>query len=270
MCVSCVPELRDFYPGCRTFFVLIVCSCQSVRIATDVLFRSPFPVLRLFNIIRTHRRIVEGPISTCDKLLQVLVPNDPRNSMRSFCVDFWDQPFSYWLKPSEDVPEQRCHYISCILFDDDWPGDSAPRIDWLRKQIRVAEEDAGDAATIFALYIRFALRSARKDIWTLFVQTHPLLTVRSVSSGSGAPARVSLGRMLIRLANGGSGVQPSLDHLDNPVETLLNFVYESSPSNSTLADVGVAFFWTAIEQSADEVGQAVGMFPQVCRATIDF
>lgn len=129
----------------------------------------------------------------------------------------------------------------------------------------MAEEDADDAATIFALYIRFALRSARKDIWTLFVQTHPLLTVRSVSSGTGAPARVSLGRVLIRLANGGSGVPPPLDVLNNPVETLLNFVYERYHDNPTLADVGVAFFWTAIEQSADEVAQAVGLFPQVCR-----
>lgn len=130
----------------------------------------------------------------------------------------------------------------------------------------MAEEDADDAATVFALYMRFVLRSARKQIWTLFVQTHPLLTVRSTSAVSGPHARVSLGGMLIRLATGGSGVRPPLNPLDNPVQTLLNFVYENSHGNSTLTDVGVAFFWTAVEQSADEVSQAVGKFPQVRRS----
>lgn len=211
----------------------------------------------------THKRLVEGPIATCDKLIQILVPNDTTNSHRSFRVRFSDHPFKYWIKP-EAGPEHRCHYISSVLFDDDWPGDSAPRIDWLRKKIRVAEEDADDAATVIALYMRFALRSARKDIWSLFVQTHPLLTVSSASSGNAG--RVSLGRMLMRLASAGSYIEPSVDRLENPVENLLNFLYEKDSDilkKSALADVGVAFFWTAVEQSADEVAQAVGKFPQV-------
>jgi hypothetical protein len=152
-----------------------------------------------------------------------------------------------------------------VIFDDDYPGEDAPRIDWLKfSKISLEAEDADEAATLMALYIRFALRSARKELWTLIVQTHPLLTVTSTTRDS--PSRVSLGRMLRRLANGGSAVPPPAHRLNNSVEALLNFVNGDAAYSTDISDVGVSFFWTAVEESADEVSQAVGKFPQVCDA----
>lgn len=235
-------------------------------------------MLRLFRIVWTHKKLVEHTIARCDKVLENLVPNDPSNGRRSFEINFWGKhPFAYRLKPEENCSEPRCHYISSVIYDDDWPGDTAPRIDWLKfKRIKLEEEDAEDGAMMMALYIRFALRSARKELWSLFVQTHPLLTVVGSDSRSRVSGRVSLGRVLRRLANGSSGVKPPPLRAENPVEVLLNIVNGSPPEGTAenssgkvadigLADVGASLFWTAVELSADEVSQAVGKFPQVCR-----
>jgi hypothetical protein len=219
-------------------------------------------LLRLIRILHTHRRIVQGPIARCDEMLKELVPND--HVQRSFTINFLDRPLVHHIEPGPGVREARSHYLASVLFDDDFPGDEAPRVNWLRRTVSVDREDAQEAATLLALFIRFSLRSCRKELWSLIVQTHPLLTVPCPSESP--LGRVSLGRMLRRIINAGSALPPPQHVLANPVEELINMVngHATKKKDGTamgLADIGCAFFWTAVEESADEVAQVVGKFP---------
>jgi hypothetical protein len=98
-----------------------------------------------------------------------------------------------------------------------------------------------------ALYLRFSLRSPRIDLWSLICSTHPLVTAQR--------GRVSLGKMLVRLVNGGLGA-PSPRVVWNPVELLLN-------DDASFKEIGVSFFWIALEASAEEMSLAMSTFPPI-------
>jgi hypothetical protein len=98
-----------------------------------------------------------------------------------------------------------------------------------------------------ALYLRFSLRLPTIDLWSLICSTHPLVTAQR--------GRVSLGKMLVRLVEGGLGTpSPPVDQ--NPVELLLN-------GRPSLKKIGISFFWIALEASAEEMSFAMSTFPPV-------
>lgn len=143
------------------------------------------------------------------------------------------------------------------MLDDDFPSQDAPRVSWLRRRVEVSGEDIEDAATRFALFIRFALRSPRKQLWTLVCATNPLVTLPS--------GRISLGRALRRLMVGGCGIpnfaQKRMGSVVNPVEVLINNVNDTELKGAGLKEIGLSFFWLAVELSHDEIAFAVGKFP---------
>lgn len=203
-------------------------------------------LLRIRKILNAHKNIISGPVAAANVLISSILPEEAPVDLT---IHYFDRPHLNRIDISETQGMARFEYLSATLFDDDFPGDGTARIRWLSwtGHIEVVDEDAEEAATRLALFMRFALRSPRREFWTLICQTNPLIT--------SVPERVSLGKMLRRLIISGSNI-PTPKHVHpNPVEELLN-------DEISLEELGVAMFWITTDESNDEVSVAMSSFPQ--------
>jgi hypothetical protein len=250
--------------------------------------------LRLYRILHAHRDLVQGPVREADEVLTHLLPNECGQALvDNFQIRFWVQPLRQTtcslreglkltdvsVHPSRnpsptvlqpraeeqftddsefsdddaepDLPEPRAHFLCSSLFDDDFPGDQTARIKWLRwdQNPVVVKDDAFDCAMRIALFMRLALRPAQNELWTAITPTHKLVSL--------SPGYLSLGKVLRRLISSGSEQNAVGRGNANPVEDLLR-----QDRDVTLEQIGVAFFWIANSQSAEELSQALSIFPQ--------
>lgn len=80
-------------------------------------------LLRLWRILTTFARLVDGPIRQCDTVLRELIPDDKK--VRNFKIDFWKMPFEHRIGPelnSEQSEVCRPYHFRILDFSDSATG----------------------------------------------------------------------------------------------------------------------------------------------------